>query len=60
MKSIRIALGKLEMVEKQLGRIEYEVARCREWVKGARQSIKEVEDEANKTLDKFQSQVWGG
>jgi hypothetical protein len=60
MKSIRVALGKLEMLEERLGGIDHEVTRCRAWIKGIRLAIKEVEEEANKSLDEFQSRVWGG
>jgi hypothetical protein len=60
MKSIRVALGKLEMLEKQLSGIEHEVSRCRAWVEGAKLAIKDIENEANKNLDEFQSRVWGG
>ncbi len=45
MSNVKIALGKLKMLEKQLGQMEYQISRCKEWVKGIRNEVKELESE---------------
>lgn len=45
MSNVKVALGKLEMLEEQLGKIEWQVSKCREWIKGVRNELKEIDSE---------------
>ena len=42
---MRVVRGRLEMLEKELTKLESQVSRCKEWVKAIKTALKEKEKE---------------